>query len=257
MTEASPGYGQSAAATTCSATSSSAMLTGCASVAGFTVGRKVNVAYAGVAYQDLDATITSIVGSTIALDTSARKSVTNVAVNQAQHDLLSGLPSGSLIENVTCGGAGQQNYVSTPLGKDFVVSLADSVGNGSGTFGGFQVLSAIGDVPDITFRTDGQSGHITIGGLQPSVSCGTGATIQGGNDNVGRLTCGTSPGSTVVVTFASSSWPNSNPPVCEAVDETRAVTFRPSSVSTSAVTFTATGTIMASDAISWSCRSYF
>ncbi|MGO8868539.1 MAG: hypothetical protein ACLQME_18785 [Alphaproteobacteria bacterium] len=324
VTEASPGYGQSGAITTCSATSGSANLTGCASTSGFTVGRQVNVAYAGSVYQDLNASITNIAGSTITLNTSASESVTNVTVNEAQYDLFYGLPSGSLIENVSCGGAGynpryfffgagganifidnysacgpvyasvgpvqimglsglavrrpsdynstywqfngagydlsssgQQNYVSTPLGKDFVVSLADSVGNGSGTFGGFQVLSNVANVPDVTFRSDGQTGHITIGGLQPTVSCGTGATVQGGNDNLGRLRCGTSPGSTVVVTFASSSWPNSNAPVCEAADETSAATFRPSSVSTSAVTFTATGTIMASDVISWSCRSYF
>jgi hypothetical protein len=318
--EGAPGFGQSRAKTRCDATAGSPVLTGCRSTSDFTVGRQVNVAFAGsVFYQDLDAGIRKMDATTMTLDRAAVKTVRDVTVNEAEYDLLYGLPGQSIIEDVSCGNAnsryfynggsratfinnssgcgqinagmqamqvigpgvslhrssdydgsfwqggstgfdlsslGAENYVSTPPGKDFTVSLADSKTNGGGSFGGFQVQNGVTGQPNGILRADGETGHLTYGGPPPKVSCGTDAVVQG-NDNVGRLTCGADPDDKVILTFASPVWPHNNPPVCEAWDETRAVTLRPAGVSTREVIFVTSGRVVAADIIDWSCRSYF
>jgi hypothetical protein len=85
------------------------------------------------------------------------------------------------------------------------------------------------------------------------VTAGTGATITG-NDMAGRVTVGTSPSTTVALTF-NASWTNT--PVCFAQDESSAVTMRATTVSVSAVTFTASAALTAADKISYSCRGFF
>jgi hypothetical protein len=97
------------------------------------------------------------------------------------------------------------------------------------------------------------SGHVEYTGTAPGVTAGTGATITG-NDMAGRVTVGTSPSTTVALTF-NASWTNA--PVCFAQDETMAVTMRATSISVSAVTFTASGTLTAADKVSYSCRGFF
>jgi hypothetical protein len=97
------------------------------------------------------------------------------------------------------------------------------------------------------------SGHVEYTGTAPGVTAGTGATITG-NDMAGRVTVGTSPSTTVALTF-NSSWTNA--PVCFAQDETSAVTMRATTITTAAVTFTASATLTASDKVSYSCRGFF
>jgi hypothetical protein len=98
-------------------------------------------------------------------------------------------------------------------------------------------------------------GVIEINGSTPTLSaCGTSPTIAG-NNAVGRVTVGTSPGTGCTLTFVSAGWTNA--PLCVAWDETTAVTMRASSVSTSAVTFTASATLTASDKIGYLCTGYY
>jgi hypothetical protein len=94
--------------------------------------------------------------------------------------------------------------------------------------------------------------HLEFHGTVPGVTAGTGATIAG-NDSLGRVTVGTSPSTTVALTFANAF---SNAPACFAQDETTAVTMRATTVSTTGVTFTASGTLTASDKVSYRCSSY-
>jgi hypothetical protein len=98
------------------------------------------------------------------------------------------------------------------------------------------------------------SGHVEVTGTAPTVSsCGTSPSIVG-NDMVGRVTVGTSPSTTCTLTFNAAF---TNAPICLAQDETTSVTMRATTVSTTAVTFTASGTLTASDKISYSCRGFF
>lgn len=97
------------------------------------------------------------------------------------------------------------------------------------------------------------AGHQEFHGNAPAVSaCGTSPSISG-NDSVGRVAVGTTPSTTCTLTFVGA-WTNA--PVCFAQDETSAVTMRVSTVSATSVTFTASGTLTAADAISYHCVGF-
>lgn len=102
-------------------------------------------------------------------------------------------------------------------------------------------------------RLDGHH-HTTWKGTAPTVVAGTSPSIVG-NDNVGRVTVGTSPGTTVEVDFANS-WGHA--PICTADDETTAAKnpLNVTTVNTNKVIVTAAATLVASDNVSYSCRGY-
>jgi hypothetical protein len=98
------------------------------------------------------------------------------------------------------------------------------------------------------------SGHVEYTGTAPALSsCGTSPSIVG-NDMVGRVTVGTSASTTCALTFNVAF---TNAPICFAQDETSAVTVRATTVSTTAVTFTASASMTASDKLSYRCEGYF
>lgn len=95
--------------------------------------------------------------------------------------------------------------------------------------------------------------HVVGLGTAPAVTCGSGATVAG-NDKVGRITAGSTPGTTCTVTFAQpSSWVNA--PICFAQDETLGLGMPATTVTTSAVTFTL-ATLAVSNAVSYTCMGY-
>ena len=103
--------------------------------------------------------------------------------------------------------------------------------------------------------------HTNYYGTAPTIGtgCGTGAALgQSGdanrnwtNDSVGRITLGTSPGASCSITFALT-WTD-GAPVCHVENETSDNHLR-STPSTTALVMT--GTLTASDVLSWSCRGY-
>jgi len=98
------------------------------------------------------------------------------------------------------------------------------------------------------------SGHVEYTGTAPTLSsCGTSPSIVG-NDMVGRVTVGTSPSTTCTLTFNAAF---TNAPICFAQDETTSVTMRATTISTTAVTFTASASMTASDKLSYRCEGYF
>lgn len=97
------------------------------------------------------------------------------------------------------------------------------------------------------------SAHPETHGSTPiNLSAGTSASIAG-NDSAGIVLVGTSPSTTVSFTFFKT-W--TNPPVCFAQDQSSAVTMRATSISTSAVIFTASATLTATDIVSYICLGY-
>ena len=101
-------------------------------------------------------------------------------------------------------------------------------------------------------RVDSAQHIIAMGGAPTCTTCGGSGTVAG-NDNVGRVTEGTSPGTTVVLTFATA-WVT-NAPVCRAVDENSGVPGNVTTVSTTAVTFTFSALTNA-DKVSYECRGF-
>jgi len=104
------------------------------------------------------------------------------------------------------------------------------------------------------WKLNGQHVEFKSTGGSPTLSaCGTSPSITG-VDAVGRVTVGTAPSTTCTLTFATA-WTNA--PICFGQDETTALTMRVSSVSTTAVTFTASGAMTVADKISYRCDGYF
>jgi hypothetical protein len=104
-------------------------------------------------------------------------------------------------------------------------------------------------------QTITSTGHIEQSGTTPAVGtgaadCGTSPSIVG-NDNEGRVTVGTSPGSKCTVTFANS-WTNA--PICNTSNEVSANLLRPASVTTTKVELT--GTLTAGDTLVYRCVGY-
>jgi hypothetical protein len=98
------------------------------------------------------------------------------------------------------------------------------------------------------------SGHAEYTGTAAALSsCGTSPSIVG-NDMVGRVTVGTVPSTTCTLTFNTAF---TNAPICFAQDETSGVTVRATTVSTTAVTFTASASMTAGDKLSYRCEGYF
>jgi hypothetical protein len=112
----------------------------------------------------------------------------------------------------------------------------------------------------VTPRTAGALGMLGkqfFTGSAPTAeaSCGAGATI-GGNDNVGRVTLGTSPGTSCLIDFYNS-W-GSQAPVCMIANETagaRGVYPQPTAAKL-AIIADSGATMTAGDVISWMCRGY-
>ncbi len=126
-----------------------------------------------------------------------------------------------------------------------------------GTLYSGTITGILQDISDGTFTTF--LGHNQYGGTTPSVTsgasnCGTSATIVG-NDNVGRVTVGSSTnGAKCPITFATS-WTNS--PICMVANETsQARPVYPVSVSTSGFTIQASGTLTAADKLVYNCVGY-
>lgn len=100
------------------------------------------------------------------------------------------------------------------------------------------------------------NGHLHLMGTAPTVSsgladCGTSPAIVG-NDNVGRVTVGTSTnGGFCSITFATA-WTNT--PICFAEDETTGILVRATNVSTTS--FRITGLVVAADTIVYHCTGY-
>jgi len=133
------------------------------------------------------------------------------------------------------------------------IQAGSSLASGATIGVGLKVDAPTGPTGTGAIKAEEINGHVEYTGTAPSVTAGTGATITG-NDMAGRVTVGTSPSTTVALTF-NASWTNA--PACFAQDETTAVTMRATTISTSAVTFTASGTLTASDKVSYSCRGFF
>lgn len=100
------------------------------------------------------------------------------------------------------------------------------------------------------------NGHLLSGGVAPALGSGvgTGATVSG-NDNAGRLVSGSGASASFTLTFAQ---PWVNAPVCLAQDETTRAKnpLVASTVSGSAVTFTAASAPTAGDKISYACVGF-
>ena len=101
-----------------------------------------------------------------------------------------------------------------------------------------------------------KDGEKTFKGVVPTATtgCGTTPTIVG-NNNVGRITIGTTPGTTCLVTFANTGtgW-GANAPVCTCNDETTAAACRVSGNTTTTITLNAV--TIASDKLDYTCVGY-
>lgn len=99
------------------------------------------------------------------------------------------------------------------------------------------------------------TGHFEYAGTTPTLqaNCGTGAVISG-NDVMGRITLGTSPGGYCGVNFAAG-WVNT--PVCAVSNETtgtRGVFPQPSTTQLAIVA--TSGSLTASDSLTYFCAGY-
>ena len=103
---------------------------------------------------------------------------------------------------------------------------------------------------DLGLGRSGTNGALKIdGGTTPTgTGCGTGASYSGNNSN-GAVTIGTTPG-TCVVTF-NGTWTNA--PHCTLNNERAAGAGGHRATGITATQFTITGTLAATDVISWSC----
>lgn len=98
------------------------------------------------------------------------------------------------------------------------------------------------------------TGHFEYSGTTPTAaSCGT-APVISGNDVVGRITIGSAPGGYCQINFAAS-WVNT--PVCTVANETsgaRSVFPQPTTTQLSIVA--ASGSLTASDSLTYVCAGY-
>lgn len=118
-----------------------------------------------------------------------------------------------------------RTYWHAPTAYDFAI--------GSNSSANSEYIIKVGDLPTLT------SGW------------GTGAT-RVGNNAVGRVTIGTTPGTDVVLTFSQAY--TTNAPVCQATNETTAALVIVKTVTTAAVTFT--GTFSNGDKVSYHCVGF-
>ncbi len=97
--------------------------------------------------------------------------------------------------------------------------------------------------------------NVAFGGnLISSVTAGTGASCTASStchNNAGRVTVGSGSPTTVTIAFGGSAYANT--PVCTAVNETNNNALRPSSVSTTSVTFTSASAMSTSDKVTYTC----
>jgi hypothetical protein len=163
-------------------------------------------------------------------------------------------------------GSGAAGGSSAPGNGSLYGAGGGSVGSGAGQAGNgaqgevivvsyvlsssyFQVgLNSTGN-PTPVFQFDNY-GHEVTSGVAPSFTCGTGASIAG-NDMLGRVYVGTSPGTSCKITFDN---PWMNPPICSANSETPTYRTLTSSSTPIAVTITATSTM--SGAFTYQCGGY-
>ena len=109
---------------------------------------------------------------------------------------------------------------------------------------------SLGIAADTTFSRSGTAGAFRIsGGTTPTgAGCGTGASYAGNNSN-GAVTIGTTPG-TCVITF-NGTW--NVAPHCTLNNERAAGAGGHRATGITTTQFTITGTLAATDVISWSC----
>lgn len=133
-----------------------------------------------------------------------------------------------------------------------------SVANTTNSFG-LTVNAASGATRNYSAQFIGTmlvNGHQNFTGTSPAVSsgvldCGTTPSIVG-NDNVGRVTVGSSTnGGACTITFASS-WTNA--PICMVEDETTNILVRATSVGASS--FQISGVLVAGDSLTYRCSGY-
>ncbi len=142
--------------------------------------------------------------------------------------------------------AAMAKVMNYPILSGSSVGRPVSVGAGGRDADVSIVLSPKGNAPVIL------DAHQEFHGPPPSASAGVGASLEG-DDNVGRITVGASAGQVIRLTFAR---PWTNPPRCAADDETSAVFLRPTSVTTTGLSFAATAPMAAGDKVSYDCRGY-
>lgn len=169
-------------------------------------------------------------------------------------------------------GAGQISFLTGALSRQQFAVLDNASGadyltvqssSGSGILGSNAGAIVLQPANAVTLLVGGlgvgasggasvNTAHEEFHGAAPAVVAGTSATIVG-NDSAGRVTVGSTPSTTVALTFVSA-W--NNAPICFAQDETTSVTMRVSAVSTTTVTFTASTALVASNAVSYRCQAY-
>ncbi|MGO9418708.1 hypothetical protein [Roseiarcus sp.] len=177
------------------------------------------------------------------------------------------------VEVETTGPNGTNVYLNANYGGQSDTIYFQDAGNSKWTIGkstgnAFGIGDAAASANWLTVSTGGNatigegndglslSGNVqAASNLIASVTAGAGASCTVAStchNNAGRITVGPSPSTTVVVSFnGSNAWANA--PVCFAQDETSAVTMRATSVSTTGVTFTASGALTPSDKVSYMC----
>lgn len=110
--------------------------------------------------------------------------------------------------------------------------------------------------PTLAMRIDSKQ-HVTYSGsASPSVAsgaldCGTTPAIAG-NDNLGRVTVGSSTNGGVCTLTFQTAWAHA--PICQVFNETTANMLRPVVTTT---TLAITGTLLAGDSVSYRCADYF
>lgn len=141
------------------------------------------------------------------------------------------------------GGADQTRWLSTAM----TLTAANTVSWGSsGVSGG-----------DISIGRSGPGAIRVLGGTSPTQSgttCGTGPTITG-NNSLGSVTLGTTPGLPCTIVF-NGSWGGT--PRCflnAEVLATGTTTVRATGVTTAQFVITSTAALVATDKVSWWCVS--
>ncbi len=97
--------------------------------------------------------------------------------------------------------------------------------------------------------------NVAFGGnLVASVTSGAGASCTASStchNNAGRVTVGSGSPTTVTIAFGGAGYTNT--PVCTAVNETNNNALRPSSVSTTSVTFVSASAMSTADKVAYTC----
>lgn len=151
---------------------------------------------------------------------------------------------------------GGASHSSTPTGG--LVGIGSSTPTSFLSVQGFSgsvspLFTVASSSSSIQFQVDSK-GHQIYGGTTPTInSCGSGASVLAGNDNVARIKVGSTLAQTSCVINFANTWVN--PPICDSNIEGGLTIFTSASSTVSTLTITGVSTFTG-DVLTFQCHGY-